>query len=624
MGREPTDRCQGFWQLPGLWVSEPERAAVARQGSQAGGKALAVPGALVGILLLAAALRLAGLAWDGGQAVHPDERRILMVVGGLHWPRPWDWSQVLGPRSPLNPRFFAYGSLPIYLLRLLSALTGVPADRLYPEGRALSAGFDLLTVAVIYQAGRRLGGRRVGLMAAALLAVAVLPIQLSHFLTVDTLLTLLCTLSVYTLLRVAESGSWRAGAVAGALAGLALATKTSALPLLFVGWAAWAVWALGKPGVPQLGRGLGGLILSTGVAVISFLLAEPYSLIDWFRFGSALVQEAAMAQGQADLPYTRQYIGTLPYLYPLQQLLLWSLGLPLGLVGLAGVLWLTWRGIRRRGRQDLVLLSWLWPYFLIVGSFQAKFLRYMAPLVPWLCLAGALLLGRIGERARAGRWLARLVSGLGALVFLATLLYALSFVGLYLRPHPWLEASAWLCQTAPEGSVLAVEVWDDPLPLAGLRPCRPYQSLPLDLYAPDSEEKAEWLAEALARADYVVLSSQRLYGSIGRLPERYPLTTAYYRLLFSEELGFRLAGVWTSYPRLGPVAIVDEPLVGTVLPQPALLRNLRPAPLVLNLGRADESYSVYDHPRVLIFQKEVALPPDRLRTLLLSGQKSNR
>lgn len=262
-------------------------------------------------------------------------------------------------------------------------------------------------------------------------------------------------------------------------------------------------------------------------------------------------------------------------------------------------------------REYLVILAWVWPYLLITGGMHAKFSRYMAPLLPWLCLAAALLLRRLWQLAGGRRWARRAVAGLGSAVLLSTLLYALAFTGVYLRPHTWVAASDWICRNVPAGAVLTSEEWDDQLPTARYRaaPAVRYGHEQLRLYAPDDEAKLDELAAALGRADYVVLASQRLYGSIGALPERYPLTTAYYRLLFDGGLGFELVHVEADYPRLGPLAIVDDPFEGTVLPRPDLPR---PAPIVLSLGRADESYSVYDRPLVLIFQKVQALSAEEL------------
>ena len=46
-----------------------------------------------------------------------------------------------------------------------------------------------------------------------------------------------------------------------------------------------------------------------------------------------------MVSGVMDAPYTRQYIGTLPYLYFVQQLSQWGLGWPAGIVAWAGLIW---------------------------------------------------------------------------------------------------------------------------------------------------------------------------------------------------------------------------------------------------------------------------------------------
>ena len=70
---------------------------------------------------------------------------------------------------------------------------------------------------------------------------------------------------------------------------------------------------------------------------------------------------------------------------------------------------------------------------------------------------------------------------------------------------------------------------------------------------PDTPRKLDRLATELVRADYILFYSNRLYGTITRLPERYPVTSAYYRQLFGGELGYRLANVETSYPNIAGV-----------------------------------------------------------------------
>src|SRR5947208_3191037 len=66
---------------------------------------------LLAILLFAAGSRLAHLAWDQNHYFHPDERAVAFAVGRLSF-RPLQ----------LDPDFFAYGSLPIYLAKITSSL----------------------------------------------------------------------------------------------------------------------------------------------------------------------------------------------------------------------------------------------------------------------------------------------------------------------------------------------------------------------------------------------------------------------------------------------------------------------------------------------------------------------
>ncbi len=171
-------------------------------------------------------------------------------------------------------------------------------------------------------------------------------------------------------------------------------------------------------------------------------------------------------------------------------------------------------------------------------------------------------------------------------------------------------------------SVLATEHWDWPPPLRvdGYDPFGGmYRGLStssdgtLQLYYDDTLEKREALLNWLDEADYIIIGSNRLYASIPRLPTRYPLTVAYYKALFSGELGFELVADFTSYPAVGPFQFPDteEPF-----PVPEALYQYRAAPISVSLPPAEEAFSVYDHPRVLIFRKTEAYSRQRAQALL--------
>ncbi|MBN1873785.1 MAG: glycosyltransferase family 39 protein [Anaerolineae bacterium] len=180
-----------------------------------------------------------------------------------------------------------------------------------------------------------------------------------------------------------------------------------------------------------------------------------------------------------------------------------------------------------------------------------------------------------------------------------------------------LEGSEVILKT----SVVANEHWDDPLPLRieGKDPFGNwYQGLTsssntlMNLYDNDTLEKRQQLLDWLDEADYIVMSSNRLYGSIPRLPLRYPLATAYYEAMFNGSLGFELLAEFVSFPALGTCQFPDQDSPFGV-PE-ARYTNARPCSILY--PPAEEAYSVYDHPQVLIFAKTSAYSHEKALALL--------
>ncbi len=398
--------------------------------------------------------------------------------------------------------------------------------------------------------------------------------------------------------------------------GLALASKFSALPLLLPLLLAYLLYWQRSEWQMALPR----LLISLGAGLLTFIVAMPYALIDLPDFRAAISEQSALTQGTLDYPYVRQFAGTMPYLYELKNMLLYDLGVPLALLCFVGCIVAArrvWRGWRD---EYLVPLSWVLVYFAITGSFYTKYSRYMLPIFPLLCVFGAAAIlalwqggsARYARRAAplkmAGlrRWLARssrwLAAGLAVVVLGSSLLFTLAFDTIYSQPLTRIQASRWLYQHVPPSSgaspkTITYEVWDDSLPLAvdGKAGCYVYNCVGLPLYDDDTPQKAASLAQTLAQADAVVLSSPRLYpDSIPRLPERYPLTNRYYQLLFAGKLGFHLAAVFQNSPHLFGVSFDDS--------------------------GADESYFVFDHPTVHIFLPDATRPTAaQLEQLLTNG-----
>ncbi len=590
---------------------------------------------LILAIIIGGALRFADLNWDDGKGYHPDERFITGVTTALKFPD--TLKQFIDPRlSPFNPynderkqpRNFAYGSFPLYATKttqqILSAFDKkiLDYDRTAVVGRALSALFDTGAILFVFLLARRLFNRNAALIGAFLYALTVLSIQHAHFYTSDITLNFFILLTAYAATDIVRKGDLRSGALTGAAAALAIACKVAAAPLLllipvtlFLRWRGVSL-RLDDPPSPRVD---GERILGVAaIAILAFLgvtfIAQPYAILDAASlFRSIEEQNNIIVTGEADLPYIRQYFGTAPYAYFLQQLAVWGMGLPYGIFALAGSLFLVYLAFRKRSVGAVLLLAWLIPYFAISGRFQAKFLRYMLPLLPFLAIAAAVL----ADHARG--WLARLAKRLSlpdegglsvalrysvpALLVGLTALYAVAFANIYTEPHTANQASKWINANVPGGSAITREHWEEGI--AGLN--QSYRQPPavpeLPMYEVDNAQKGDLLSRALTQSDYIVFFSNRLYGTVGRLVQRYPLSHEYYRLLFSGELGYELAYYADAPVQFGPVALYEDTFGRPGLPRPGALADYRPAPLTLNLGFADESFSAYDHPLVMVFKK---------------------
>ncbi|MGC1375705.1 MAG: DUF2298 domain-containing protein [Anaerolineales bacterium] len=156
--------------------------------------------------------------------------------------------------------------------------------------------------------------------------------------------------------------------------------------------------------------------------------------------------------------------------------------------------------------------------------------------------------------------------------------------------------------------------WDDGLPLrmdgydgySGI-----YQSdHNFEMYWDDNADKLQRFTSNLDTSDYVFISSNRQWATTTRIPERYPLTISLYRNLigcpagkdviwcytyatpgmFKGALGYDLVKVFESFPTIGPWRINDQP--------------------------ADEAFTVYDHPKVFVFQKRADYNSAKVHALL--------
>lgn len=607
-------------------------------------------GCVLGVILLAAAaLRGAGLDWGEGFLLHPDERFLALVHGALE-PATSLREYLDTARSPLNPNnrgypFFVYGLFPLLTVRALAwclgprsplgfaALDAFGADLagVALAGRVVSVLADLLSLLLLFAIGRRLHGRTTGVLAAALYAAAVLPIQLAHFSTVDAFANLFVVLAFWLAVRLREAPRWSDDVLFGAASALGAACKLSVAPAFLLGPMAVALRLAAQPGTQADAgdeqthgawiRAAAGVNVSVLVALLVFRLAQPYVFVPAREGGAgatSLVADVFLVRlnpewrdqmrdlrrqmaGEVDLPPVYQWANRAGLAHAWLESVRFGLGWPLGLSAWFAWAWACVGILRRRGgwQRNVLPVAWVAIVFLWNGSQFAVTMRYFLPAYPFLALLAAWGLVRLartpGSLAGGPRPMARAAGvALAAFVVLATYGWAFAFARVYTRPHTRIAASRWIYQHVPPGAAIATEgTWDDdlPLPLPDHEPpSQRYRMSSLAMSLEDTAEKRALLQEVLDRADYLVLSSNRFYASLSRLPRRWPMSIEYYRALFDGRLGFALAADFTSPPSLGTVWVDDH--------------------------EAEESFTVYDHPRVFVFRKTAAYDPRETAAIL--------
>ncbi|RIL08395.1 MAG: hypothetical protein DCC75_09030, partial [Proteobacteria bacterium] len=536
------------------------------------------------VLIIGAAAVLRGYNLMHGSGAHPDERHIIMVTSGFSW-------------SNLNPKSFAYGSLPFYLVWFcaqLLQLFGYQAnyDHLFVVGRSLAVIFGVCAVYLTYRIALKLFEKHsIALLAAAFLAFNPFHLQLSRFCTVDIFLTTFALACISALIDFAKAGRIRDAMFAALFFGLSLGTKISALSLLVPLITALLAAKAKRP--EKSGIGLFALLsLILPISLLICFLVQPYAFWDWQVFMAHTNEQINMVRGNWRPPYTIQYLGTLPYLYPLEQIFKYTMGWPVALICCAGVLLSLFRILQRPLwptllKLEAIPLGWLFAVYISVGGMDVKFPRYLLPLYPLLCIFGAQLLIEMSSKLRPA--LLRPIPAL--LVTVHAVIFGLAFVTIYRPDHAYTKASEWVFANVPAGARLLGVHWDDKLPVTlpghdaqQYQMWSPENELPL--YEHDTAQKMRMVAERMAASDYLIFPTARTYGSIPKMPESFPATIYFLKLLFAEKLGYKLVYTLREQPSFGSFVFPDD--------------------------LADESISVYDHPRVTVFKNEARMSADQI------------
>ncbi|MGD9129727.1 MAG: phospholipid carrier-dependent glycosyltransferase [Candidatus Woesebacteria bacterium] len=575
------------------------------------------------IFCLAASFRLYKLNWDENQHLHPDERFLTMVSNETKIPK--SLAVYFDPQtSTLNPRnmgydFFVYGNFPLIINKIVAVkLNNDNYHQLTIQGRFLSAIADLLIVLLIYKTVALLEKKykldqTIKSWAAFIYAITVLPIQLSHFFATDTFLNLFVFASFYFALQFYLQKKRKSFILSAVFLSLGLASKITAIFILPLNLALILLAALDKKSLSlilikqqlkeitknsnkkriiktmsqNLSKLLVKIILYLVISYLILRLVDPYLFADKNLLNPKISPEfinnikALKSWEGKDVffPPAIQWINKKIVLFALTNLVFIGFGLPQFLLLLSGLVYLIKliQNKKSGARIFFIIINWIFIFFLYQSIQFIKALRYFIILYPFMSFLAA-----IGANWLINRNFPKIQKEKKTLFLsLVLMIWPLMFMSIYIKQHPRIKASEWIYKNLDNQSLILNELWDDALPLLITnQEGKKFRGEMLAVFDPDSEEKWQKIKPLLEKADYYILSSNRAWGSIPTVPEKYHQTSKFYQQLFEEKLGYKKIAEFSSYPSLKYLGI----------------------PIEFNDDKVDETFTVYDHPKVMIFK----------------------
>lgn len=577
------------------------------------------------IVLLGASFRFYNLSWDENAHLHPDERFITMVVTSLKLPESISayFNPLQSSFSPYNVGypFFVYGSLPLYLTKIIAISTGMDNyNDITILGRLLSTLFDIGVIVLLYLIGKDISkhffSRKIasfndhlfGLLCGFMYASTAFAVQQSHFFTVDSFLTFFSILSFFILVK--ESSDFTSKKTpqyifTPVVFGFAIACKITALlflPFFFLYIFFDQLTHLQELKITLKKTAYFFFVLITkyilflAISYIIFRTIQPFyfSSSNYFHLElnpntlAGFQQLMDMDKQGTYFPPAVQWQNKQSIIWPLQQMIFYGIGPIITIMGFTGIIgilissskklyelilqrrYLLVRDFFDRYAMLLLLCISSLGFFLYQATRFTMNMRYFYPIYPFIIILSVFFILFFIRHM----WTKKTLIVTSITIHL---IWLFGFLSIYHNTTTRIEASKWIYSNISPNSTIAIEHWDDPLPLNlsySQNNIYNFQTIPIF----DLEDSQKWntTLNALLASDYYILSSNRGWGSIPTFSERYPKTTVFYKKLFNEELGIQKVAEIKSRPRIGQLEFNDD--------------------------LAEESFTVYDHPVVIIYK----------------------
>lgn len=284
-------------------------------------------------------------------------------------------------------------------------------------------------------------------------------------------------------------------------------------------------------------------ILVPITAFLTSIIFSPYNFLVLTDFLSSMRYETGVATGKLAVFYTQQFVGSIPYIFQLIRVFPYSSGLLMFIFGLIGLLFI------KINKKNLIIIIPCLVYFAYFGQVFVKWSRFMAPLFFVFPLLTTVLISKIKN------------SFISKLFLITSIIPGIFFLRLYLQPDIRIQASNWINSQIPSHSTVLSE--------SGNVINLPVNNISLDINNFDFYNyQPVDLINQIDRSDYIFIPSRRVF--------KNNFAPDYYRDLFSGDLNFS-----------------------------EIKKFVPNYDLFLDSENAEETWSVFDHPTIRIYQKNV-------------------
>ena len=469
--------------------------------------------AMIILLLLGVWLRYSCSWFAYPLTVNWDEERLVGTIFGMF------------SRGSLNPEFFNYPSLVIYLNAFLFLLIGNVAKCLslgtlatvdfFVAGRLLTVFIASLTMALVAYLAWRTFSPLTGLLSLLFITTSFMHVRYSAVVRVDPYVGLWSLCAFAAALAIYKGGpNVRYYIIGGLFVGLATSSKyTAFLACLPIVVAHLALYRNGKCTLFSQ-----NIFFAGASSLLVFFITTPYAILDCERFLAALRFEANhYAVGHPGF----QAAGATSFALYGKWLVAEGFGAIPCLVALLGLLCLA----KEDSTLALLVVSFPSALFIFVGQHRVFFPRNIVGTVPFLAILAGFGMVQVYEtiRSRTSEQRAQIILVLIALVVLSdTTSRSLSFREECNLPDTRWIAARWILDNLPEGSSIGREQYTPPI--EGLT--KRFKVYPLGLLGVGRHP------QEAAKMDFLLVSSQD-HLRVLRNPQRFPREAIVYNELFS-------------------------------------------------------------------------------------------